>query len=46
MLVGILGVVLSTLAGSQALTVYDCDAPGAVLCMVSLLKPGACPDPK
>ncbi len=37
---------LSIFAGSQALTVYDCDAPGTVLHMVSLLKPGACPDPK
>ncbi len=39
-------ILLSVLAGSQALTVYDCDAPGTVLRMVSLLKPGACPDPK
>ena len=42
----ITGVLLAALAWGSALTVYDCDAPGAVLRMVSLLKPGTCPDPK
>ncbi len=42
----VLGILLAATAACVALTVYDCDAPGAVLRMVSLLKPGACPDPK